>query len=195
MKFEDYKELQIHVTEHITSIKIYENKEYQYECLWDLCSYLTTNHKLLCIHIHYHVYHTNLKNNGEALLMKKKLPPCLIDSRQRNFVPEIYQEYRCQWYGCPQKFEQIYFYFSHVREHCNFVWSMEIKYKRNIANKRQMKCCWVACTKTFNKLPQYIEHVQNHSQEKLFACPNCGSTFRSYNKFYKHYQRQSENSK
>lgn len=194
-KFEDYSQLQVHVTEHIKSLKSYENENHRYGCPWDLCNYLTTNYQLFSIHIHYHVYHTNLKNKGESLIMGKKLPPCQVDSRQRNFIPEINQEFLCQWYGCTRKYEEIYNYFSHIREHCRFVWSMEMKYKRNIASKREMKCGWAGCTKSFNKLLPYSDHVQTHSQEKLCACPNCGSTFKAYNNLYKHYERQSKSSK
>lgn len=194
-KLKDYVQLQEHVTEHIATVTPTEDEDNQYECLWDLCNYSTDDHKLFRIHVHYHIYHTHLKTTGETLLMKKKLPPCLIDSRRRNYIPDILHEYLCQWQGCTRKYEKVYEFFDHLRQHCRFDWSLEQKHRRNIANVRQMKCGWVACSKVFGTLVPYVDHVQNHSQEKLFACPNCGSTFKSYNKFYKHYQRQSETSK
>lgn len=194
-KLKDYAQLQEHVTEHIDAVTPSEDDDNQYECLWDLCNYSSDDHKLFRVHVHYHIYHTNLKIAGETLLMKKKLPPCLIDSRRRNYIPDILHEYLCQWQGCNRKYEKVYEFFGHLRQHCLFDWSLEQKYRRGIMNVRQMKCGWVACKKTFGSLVPYVDHVQNHSQEKLFACPNCGSVFKSYNKFYKHYQRQSENSK
>lgn len=188
---ETFDEFQKHVSVHIEHI---EQNGAVYECHWDLCNFEANQLNDLTMHIHYHIYHTNLKCQGEAMLLKKKVPPCLLDSRRRNYVPEITAStMECKWKDCLYKFEKIYEYFSHIKEHCRFLDKCRIiKYKKN---HEAMHCEWNECSKEFTKTGRFVEHARLHSKEKILSCPNCGSTFSSYMKFYDHFKRQGSGRK
>lgn len=185
---EHFDDFEKHICEHIDQI-LGENP---YRCQWDLCSFKCYDLSLFKIHVCYHTYHTKLKTKGEVYLHERKLPPCAIDSRRRNFIPENLTEFTCQWEFCNFKSLKIYEFYEHLRLHCSLESAMEQKYIRN--NVRTLKCGWVCCTKQFTRLSPLLFHVKIHVKQKICACPNCGSSFMSYAKFCAHFIRQSDHS-
>ena len=156
-----------------------------YECMWDLCSYKTELLTDLHSHIYFHVHHTKIKIFGEELLTRKKVPPCQLDSRRRNIIPPINPAVlSCQWTDCEKKFAKIYDLYFHLAEHCRFEGKL-ISSKTDV-----MKCQWNECTKEFRLTQRLIEHSRLHTKEKILSCPNCGSCFCNYPKFYDHFKRQ-----
>lgn len=161
-----------------------------YDCHWDLCNYKTNDKTELTIHIGFHVYHTNLKNIGECYLQSKdNLPPCVLDSRCRNLIPDETISHECKWEDCTKTFLKINDFMDHVREHGTH----EAKFKRQNRNNA-MTCRWVDCGKTFTVIAIFADHRRTHTKEKQCGCPNCGTLFRNFSKFYDHFRRQSATS-
>lgn len=194
IKCNTFSEFQVHVDTHLEDVAASACELSDLECHWDLCNFIGKTNKELRMHIYYHIYHTNLKTLGEQqLLQKKPLPPCIRDSRRRNCVPEIRGDYLCQWLDCTFKFERIYDLFAHSRLHREFESSLRRKYESPTA--RMIKCQWISCNKLFEKSWRFMDHLRVHTTERILACPNCGSTFASHNKFNAHFNRQSQTSK
>lgn len=179
-------EFRAHVDQHIENITPQET----YDCHWDLCNYKTNDITEMTIHIGFHVYHTNLKNVGECYLQSKdNLPPCVLDSRCRNLIPDETISHECKWEDCSKKFLKINEFMDHVREHG----VVEAKFRRKNDNNL-MWCRWEGCDKTFTVIAVFTDHRRTHTKEKQCGCPNCGTLFRNFSKFYDHFRRQSATS-
>lgn len=185
---DSYDELQAHMKLHLQELPIEES----YDCEWDLCKYDTNDLTIFKRHVLHHVYMTNLKTQGEQLLLKKEpLPACMNDSRRRNMIRDTETKYLCLWQECRYEFEFIQDYFDHMRGHCIH----EIETHKENNRNRTVQCRWLDCQKQFTKRLKMTEHMRTHTGERFVACANCGSTFNSYVKFYDHFKRQSVTSK
>lgn len=63
-EFRNKDEFSAHVTAHASEIKPNEDL---YECLWDLCGFITTQFSALTRHLNFHAYHTILKVRNHIL--------------------------------------------------------------------------------------------------------------------------------
>lgn len=163
-----------------------------YECGWDLCTHSTPSWLELRCHAYQHANHTHLKSVGEALLGRKKCAPCLVNSCRRNQLPDVptATEYACEWRDCADRFEQMFELCEHVRKHVDF----ERSQRRKPPGSKLMRCGWALCDKEMELPWRLVDHCRLHVGERQMACPNCGSTFTSYSKFYAHFYRQAEES-
>lgn len=187
--FDIYADLVKHVAEH--SRNLIQTDAPSYDCKWDLCAFTAVSKKMITSHCAYHAYHTNLKTVGEQMLLDKNpLPACEDDSRRRNEIRAVEEEYLCMWKDCEYHLATVQEYFGHVHGHCEF----EMKMQRTGGRNAQVNCEWIACEKTFNRMTKMKEHLRSHTGERILACANCGSTFNSYTKFYDHYKRQAMDS-
>lgn len=181
-------EFRAHVDQHIENIAPQDT----YDCHWDLCSFKTDNISEMTTHIGFHVYHSNLKIVGECYLQSKNnLPACALDSRCRNLIPDDTSSYECKWEDCSKKFLKIVDFMDHVREHGKF----EAKFRQKSVKNNVMSCRWIGCDKAFTKIATFTDHRRTHTKEKQCGCPNCGTLFRNFSKFYDHFRRQSVTSK
>lgn len=181
------REFRLHVDDHIANITPQET----YDCHWDLCNYKCNDKTEMIIHIGFHVYHTNLKNIGECYLQSKdNLPPCVLDSRCRNLIPDENMSHECKWEDCDQTFLKINDFMDHVRDHGTH----EARFRKQNA-KNAMMCRWAGCGKSFTVIAIFADHRRTHTKEKQCGCPNCGTLFRNFSKFYDHFRRQATNSK
>lgn len=167
----------------------------EFECAWDLCSFSVGTWLELRCHAYQHAHHSHLKAAGEELLARKQLThSCALDSRRRNALPDgqVRTRYACEWTGCTEHFEQLFELSAHVRLHVAF----ERSQRRHDGTKEsaQMRCGWSQCSKRMDTPGRLVDHVRLHIGERQMACPNCGSTFTSYSKFYAHFYRQAEES-
>lgn len=164
-----------------------------YQCCWDLCSFEAPEESEFRRHAFHHLYHSNLKAIGESLLLRKRVPPCVMDSRRRNTIPELPVDWLCMWQDCKDVcFQQMYDFMEHLRAHVKF--EAALRCKHDPQEDRQLKCGWLGCDKAYEKTGRALEHIRSHTQERMMACPNCGATFTSYVKFYSHFNRQGEES-
>ncbi|XP_037043069.1 histone H4 transcription factor [Bradysia coprophila] len=176
-------EFRLHVDDHIANITPQET----YDCHWDLCNYKTNDKTEMIIHIGFHVYHTNLKNIGECYLQSKdNLPPCVLDSRCRNLIPDENMSHECKWEDCDRTFLKISDFMDHVRDHG----AHEAKFRKQNA-KNAMICRWANCGKSFTVIAIFADHRRTHTKQKQCGCPNCGTLFRNFSKFYDHFRRQA----
>lgn len=79
---------------------------------------------------------------------------------------------------------------DHIRDHGTH----EAKFKQQNENNN-MLCRWAGCGKTFTVIAIFTDHRRTHTKEKQCGCPNCGTLFRNFSKFYDHFRRQSVTSK
>lgn len=167
----------------------------EFQCAWDLCSFSAYNWLELRCHAYQHALHSHLKAAGEELLARKQLThTCALDSRRRNTLPDgsVRTRYACEWSGCLEHFEQLFELCAHVRLHVAFARSQ--RRQDGTKESMQMRCGWAHCSKRMDTPGRLVDHLRLHLGERQMACPNCGSTFTSYSKFYAHFYRQAEES-
>lgn len=167
----------------------------EFQCAWDLCSFSAYNWLELRCHAYQHVLHSHLKATGEELLARKQLThTCALDSRRRNTLPDgsVRTRYACEWSGCSEHFEQLFELCAHVRLHVAF--ERSLRRQDGTKESTQMRCGWAHCSKRMDTPGRLVDHLRLHLGERQMACPNCGSTFTSYSKFYAHFYRQAEES-
>ena len=72
------------------------------ECCWRDCGHEQSFHTFMDLqrHVYFHAYHTRLKSIGASLSCKNALPVCQFDSSNRNNLPELPDQLRCNWLGC-----------------------------------------------------------------------------------------------
>lgn len=189
--FNDFQSLREHVQSHHIHDLHPGTGDGLYQCCWDLCSFEAVEEAEFRRHALHHMYHSHLKSVGEALLLRKPVPPCVLDSRRRNVIPELPVDWICMWADCNNNcFQQMFDFTQHLLAHVKFDASM----RRDTKNEH-LKCFWLGCDKVYSKTGRLVEHIRSHTQERMMACPNCGATFTSYTKFYSHFNRQGEESK
>lgn len=171
------------------------------ECKWQQCD----SKEFKCEsdfkrHVRFHAFHTKLKQIGVNVLeslekrqnnttttptetIAKRVPKCNLDDQTRNSIPELPFKFECAWDACAYTTDNPELFYRHVRQ--AHVDSYSIKNK----NK---PCLWSQCEQVITNRNRLVEHMRHHSQEKLVACPNCGSLFSSFTKFIDHCSRSSE---
>lgn len=169
-----------HVIEHFHDISPNEDL---YECLWDLCGFVSTDISAVTRHLSFHAYHTKLKSYGESYRISLNIPQCAYDSRNRNYIVDTDDDYLCQWSDCYVKFNSIIKYFEHVnKDHCF-----------SLFKDKSVKCQWALCEKVCSNLTNMESHIRSHTKEKAVGCFHCGALFRINNGYYDHCVRQEVN--
>ncbi|CAD7087641.1 unnamed protein product [Hermetia illucens] len=187
-EFEKEDKLCDHVVKHIVELKPIADK---YCCEWDLCYFETTCNEEITRHIHYHAYHTVLKTFGESICQTGNIPRCTNDSRNRNDVPELKNDFVCEWENCARTFKSIFAFHQHVKLHCTFEYELQALEREK---KSQMfECKWEGCESKFNVVYRLSEHVRKHTNEKIVGCYHCGGIFRSNTILFNHCKRQLAN--
>lgn len=156
-----------------------------------MCYFETTCNEEITRHIHYHAYHTVLKTFGESICQTGNIPRCTNDSRNRNDVPELKNDFVCEWENCARTFKSIFAFHQHVKLHCTFEYELQALEREK---KSQMfECKWEGCESKFNVVYRLSEHVRKHTNEKIVGCYHCGGIFRSNTILFNHCKRQLAN--
>lgn len=95
-------------------------------------------------------------------------------AEQQSLAQQQQQALFCQWNGMTEK--------AHFKT-CPFLFQTYIQ------------CCNVfvtGCDAFFKIRYRLREHMRSHTQERLVACPTCGSMFASNTKFFDHLHRQAD---
>lgn len=162
----------------------------EYACLWKGCEFLSMGSPAeLEVHAYFHNYHGKLKFVGSQLLKSRPdLPSCNQDSHSNNLVPEGLDAYICQWEQCDCTFNNPEWFYRHVDNH------VESAEPESLSQQQQQAlfCHWAGCDAFFKIRYRLREHMRSHTQERLVACPTCGSMFSSNTKLFDHLQRQAE---
>ncbi|KAF2366221.1 Zinc finger C2H2-type [Trinorchestia longiramus] len=180
--FSDSKKFLSHVGLHLSQYEEEETEEN--ECSWHLCDTKWQDYEEFKRHIFFHAFHTHLKAKGEQLRVYQSLPACYLDTRGQNSVPQIPQAFECQYEGCNEIFQSAHYFYWHVAMHIN---NMDVSLEDG---KEFFKCRWGECKAGYNRRSRLVEHCQSHTQEKLFACNNCGNMFSSKGRFVDHLLKQ-----
>ncbi|XP_055374294.1 histone H4 transcription factor isoform X1 [Condylostylus longicornis] len=187
-KFTSNKKFHDHVEGHINEA---QPKSSKYKCSWKFCNNFYTNCKdEFTRHCFYHVYLEILLRVGTFTKNDLNLPDCLNNKEKKYLVPDIKQNYTCQWVDCTYSFYSIILFHNHVREHCEFEFKF---YDRSRKNKTLVKCGWEICKLKFKNLYRFKEHAMKHSNERILACPDCGQHLRTKTNYQDHCNRQLAN--
>uniref|UniRef100_A0A8D3BRD1 Zgc:112083 n=1 Tax=Scophthalmus maximus TaxID=52904 RepID=A0A8D3BRD1_SCOMX len=95
--------------------------------------------------------------------------------------------YVCQWEQCDSTFNNPEWFYRHVDNH------IESAEQQSFSQQQQaLFCHWSGCDAFFKIRYRLREHMRSHTQERLVACPTCGSMFSSNTKLFDHLHRQAE---
>jgi len=168
-----------HVSDHVNYLWTEEwqsNSQKWFSCFWNNCTFQSNCEIKSTTHVNFHAYHTRLKCIGLAVLQLSEIPGCKLNGDGVNILPDLPNEFECNWENCGERFECMQFYAFHVAQHLHIA---EFK-------KYQFNCHWNDCTLQFTARYRLVDHLKSHTQEKLCACPNCGIMFGTYTKLKDH---------
>ncbi|XP_028320650.1 histone H4 transcription factor [Gouania willdenowi] len=160
----------------------------EYACLWNGCGFLSMGSRSeLEIHAYCHNYHSKLKFVGSNQLESRPdLPACSQDLHSNSLVPECSDGFVCQWEHCDDSvFNNPEWFYRHVDNH------IESAEPQTLSHQQVLYCQWAGCDAFFKIRYRLREHMRSHTQERVVACPTCGSSFSSNTKLFDHLQRQA----
>ncbi|XP_018610651.2 histone H4 transcription factor [Scleropages formosus] len=180
-----------HVDEHLRTLQLDEEPDSLAEeqsCLWRECGFCAVESPgELLRHVYFHCYHTKLKQWGQAVLQSQPdLGSCALGPQNRNVVPDISDNFVCQWEHCETSLENPEWFYRHVEMH-----GLCTEMKSNGREESALHCGWKDCEATFKGRFKLREHLRSHTQEKVVACPICGGMFANNTKFFDHIRRQT----
>ncbi|XP_005143560.3 histone H4 transcription factor [Melopsittacus undulatus] len=182
-----------HVAQHLQQHLAQERRDEmdpleEYTCLWQECGFCSLESSAdLTRHVYFHCYHTKLKQWGlQALQSQSDVSHCQLDFQSRNIIPEIQENFLCQWEYCERSFDNPEWFYRHVEDH-----SFCSEYKAKGKENHVVLCGWKDCDCTFKGRCKLREHLRSHTQEKVVACPTCGGMFANNTKFFDHIRRQT----
>ncbi|KAM9801464.1 histone H4 transcription factor [Neosynchiropus ocellatus] len=186
------EELSDHMSEHLREYlgdkDALEELE-EFACLWTGCEFVSMGSPAeLEVHAYFHNYLGKLRFIGSQLLKSKpNLPSCNHEVHSNNLIPEGSEGYVCLWEHCDCTFNNPEWFYRHVDNH------IESAEQQSLSQQQQaLVCHWGGCDAYFKIRYRLREHMRSHTQERLVACPTCGSMFSSNTKLFDHLQRQAE---
>lgn len=74
----------------------------EHSCLWKDCGFCSVESaEEFKRHVYFHCYHTKLKQWGQGVLKgQPSIGTCTIGLHNRNIVPDITDNFICQWEQC-----------------------------------------------------------------------------------------------
>ncbi|XP_071806643.1 histone H4 transcription factor-like [Asterias amurensis] len=154
-------------------------------CKWAECTFTSTDGIVTLIrHLYFHAYHAKIKWWALQEQSRNSFGNCILGSMTRNMIPDLPQRFLCFWNNCEFFTDNAEHYYRHADNHGM------VDDPVMVNNQETYPCQWEGCetiTKTKYKL---AEHLRSHTQEKRFACNDCGSLFSNRAKFIDHIARQ-----
>ena len=178
-----------HVASHVTEAEVRYNPPPlcdSFGCLWLGCGFETINSQEMVRHINFHAFHTKIKCHGHNMLEVNNQKPCKLDSAQRNVLPDLAGQLRCEWAECEraeEDWDSAQNFYWHVKSHPEDLEEEE---------GGILQCRWLGCSKKYSTVSKLREHLRCHSHEKLVGCPNCGGLFANRIKFQDHCLKQQD---
>ncbi|KAG9351457.1 hypothetical protein JZ751_022707 [Albula glossodonta] len=188
-KMQDFCE---HVEKHLQAMRLEDEEPdtlaEEQSCLWRECGFCAVESRgELLRHVYFHCYHTKLKQWGQNVLQgQPELGSCALGLQNRNIVPDITDNFVCQWEHCEASLVNPEWFYRHVEMH-----AMCMEMKSSGKEESVLHCGWKDCEATFKARFKLREHLRSHTQEKVVACPTCGGMFANNTKFFDHIRRQT----
>ncbi|CAG9859576.1 unnamed protein product [Phyllotreta striolata] len=150
-------------------------------CKWKNCDESLHNQALLIQHVGYHGYVAKLKNLGDNIATRNKLPPC--KESHNTLIPLQPIGYECEWEYCSSITHTMFDFLNHMRVH--------VKNNPSTAtDKEPIDCCWRGCATKYSTQMKLADHLKVHTKEKMVGCPTCSRLFANTTKFCDHRKRQ-----
>lgn len=163
------------------------------ECPWRGCGAIldVTDKSNSCSrHINFHGYHTYLKTVGDAELKKREVAiQCQGDESQKNVIPDLPDPFICKWNLCDFEVDNPWVFYRHVENHA-------IDHRHDKSQSR--KCDWAFCKYSCRPnatVTKMKDHLRTHTQERLCACPRCGSLYSMRTRLEDHQKRAASGDK
>ena len=181
------EDLMRHVASHVKEAEVRHNPPPlcdSFGCLWLGCGFECISSQEMVRHINFHSFHTKIKCHGQNMLEVNNQKPCKLDPAQRNILPDLTGQLRCQWADCEraeEDWDMAQNFYWHVKSH-----------PEDQEGDGTVQCRWLGCSKSYTSVSKLREHLRCHSHEKLVGCPNCGGLFANRIKFQDHCLKQQE---
>ncbi|XP_057677055.1 histone H4 transcription factor isoform X2 [Corythoichthys intestinalis] len=173
-----------HVEVHLDAMKMVDEDEEEPEgernCLWRDCGFCSVEGPgEFRRHVFFHCYHNKLKQLGQKVLNgQAEIGTCSIGFQNHNIIPEIPDNFVCQWEECEQPpYENPEWFYRHVELH-----SLSIDIPAGDCES-PVRCGWKDCKATAKGRSKLREHLRSHTQEKSsmegqrFQCSHCSKCF------------------
>ncbi|XP_017467877.1 PREDICTED: histone H4 transcription factor [Rhagoletis zephyria] len=187
--FDDDWKLNGHIENHLEEFD-QEGSEVL-DCQWNECSFKTSDYVEIKRHIYYHGYYTALLVRGKyECEQNPTMPKCSTRARECDKIPELKNDFTCEWMDCQRTFVSIVEFQDHIIQHASFEYEIQ---KSPNDTRPKVQCKWSICRKILENKYRLIEHILTHSNKKFVACFNCGEVFRTRTTLFDHLRRQPEN--
>ncbi|CAF1081361.1 unnamed protein product, partial [Didymodactylos carnosus] len=181
-----YQHLDEHLNDYINNTQ--QQESINYTCQWSHCGYVEDKFDNSFIrHVRFHGFHTKLKYIGLKTYEQNcetRISKCSISHEHCNMIPDLPDEFQCSWDQCRFSSNHPQLFYEHVNQHMNNNCSID-------SNSKLTICRWTGCSHRPDKAYRIREHLRHHTQEKIIACPVCGSLFSCGVKFVEHCQLSS----
>jgi hypothetical protein len=177
-----------HVHNHINvDLANIDETQDKFVCYWRDCGHDGTFPSVVNLlrHVFFHAFHAKLKSIGSALSKQNSLVPCQLEASNRNTIPELPDQLVCKWKCCQGAFDDPEQYYNHVAQHADH-------YPSGNNVDGGCHCAWEGCSVCVKSKHRLKEHLRSHTQERVMACPTCGSLFANATKMFDHIQRQAD---
>ncbi|XP_054728716.1 histone H4 transcription factor [Anastrepha obliqua] len=182
-------ELNGHIEEHLKEI-IQDGTE-TFDCSWNECNFRTNDFTELKRHTYYHGYYAALLIRGKyECEQNPSIPKCSARPRKTDKIPELKNDFICEWTDCQRTFISIVEFQDHIIQHASFEYEIQ---KSPNDTRPKVQCKWSICRKRLDNRYRLIEHILTHSNKKFVACHHCGEVFRTKTTLFDHLRRQPEN--
>lgn len=151
------------------------------KCLWQDCSYTTTDSNFVLKHVTFHGHLEHLQEIGKSVVQTFSLPPCHQELTYS--IPDHTKDFICGWKGCEVALNTFYDFQCHVALHVD-------RNPLKAPEGEKILCLWQTCTASYTERCKLKRHLFTHTKEKVVACPTCYGTFSSNNKLEEHRKRQ-----
>uniref|UniRef100_T1JP29 C2H2-type domain-containing protein n=1 Tax=Strigamia maritima TaxID=126957 RepID=T1JP29_STRMM len=179
----DIDEFLTHVDDHKN--EFLSTQDDKMACQWNECGFVTNNREEFLRHIYFHPFHVKLQCLGYNLLERDTgSDVCGMDHHGRNLIPELTEDFRCNWENCTEIFNNAELFYRHATRHVDLCGVQGKNPKGGVF------CLWDSCNVNFQNKYKLRDHLRSHTQEKVVACPTCGSLYANRTKFFDHIKRQ-----
>ncbi|XP_072049577.1 histone H4 transcription factor-like [Amphiura filiformis] len=160
----------------------------EYHCQWADCGFITLEGPvMLTRHLFFHAYHCKIKWWATQERVRCKMGPCMLDHATRNLIPELPQKFHCAWADdiCGFTTDNAEHFYRHADMHAS------VSEQELVGNQMLVRCKWSDCTGCYKDKYKLLDHLRSHTQEKRFACDQCGALFSNRTKYIDHIHRQT----
>ena len=118
-------QLNTHLGEHIAQ-QLPKCENNLYDCPMVKCAFQTECQRELQRHIYFHGYFAGLVVQGKLVLeANPQIPKCSATARTGHKVPDLKNDFRCEWADCDRTFISVVEFQDHIVQHASFEYEIQ----------------------------------------------------------------------